>query len=360
MPFAHLRALRRRLAVLVLGVLAVVALEVALPVSSVAPETATAVADAGAGYDQALRAGDCALLGRAFVPQLGCSRDRCVVGSVPWRKVAGAEACALPGQPQGFGYAATVDVRECRALQRRWIAAVNYCASQPDRSLVAVRGAPQCTPPASVYVVLSEVAGHYDECLTTERAEALSRQAVSDGRTLASEVGHRQTAVSRGGVLMVGDSVGWRGSDELARLEPGLTVDAEPGRRPAELSARLRAFRAHHGEPDGLVVELGTNRSPGFRRRDLAAALRSLPWTTPVMLVLPYVEAPGDPVAVSPWSQRFDGWMRSVASGRAHTCVADWPAYVRAHPGLLQDGIHPWNADEASWARWVSAQWSRC
>ena len=78
-----------------------------------------------------------------------------------------------------------------------------------------------------------------------------------------------------GGVLLVGDSVSWRGSDELARLRPELTVDAEPARRPTELAARLDAFRAKHGQPAGLVVELGTNPAPGFRRRDLAAARRA-------------------------------------------------------------------------------------
>jgi hypothetical protein len=354
--------MRRRLAVLAFGVLAVVTAGVALPVSSVAPETAAAVADGATTYDPSLRAGQCALLGRAFVPQLGCGRDGCVEGAVPWRKVPGAEACALPGQPRGFGYAATVDVRECRALQRRWVAEVNYCASQPDRTVAVVRDASQCTPPASVYVVLSEAAGRYDECLTTRRADSLSLQAAARGTTLAALLAQRQrgTEAGPGGLLMVGDSVSWRGADELARLDPALTVDGEPGRRPTELAARLRAYRARHGRPTGLLVELGTNRAPDFRRRDLADAVRSLPNAAPVMLVLPYVEIHGNRAAASPWSRRFGGWMRSVAAGRPGTCVADWPAYVRAHPGLLQDGIHPQNTAEGRWAHWILRQWARC
>jgi hypothetical protein len=40
--------------------------------------------------------------------------------------------------------------------------------------------------------------------------------------------------------------------------------------------------------------------------------------------------------------------------------VADWPAYVKAHPGLLQDGNHPQNAAEGEWAAWVVQQWARC
>ena len=362
MPIVGSPALRH-VAVLVVAVVAVVAVGVALPVTTVAPERATAVADDGATYDPALRAGECALLGRAFLPQLGCARDRCAEGSVPWRKVRGAEACALPGQPQGFGYAATVDVRHCRDLHRRWIAAVNYCASQPDRSLVAVRDAPQCTGPASVYVILSESDGRYDECLTPALADTVSREAARDGTTLAAALADRQrhaAPASQGGDLVVGDSVTWRGSDELARLQPELTVDGEPARRPTELSARLDAFRARHGQPTGLIVELGTNPAGGFGRRDLAATTRSLPAGTPVMFVLPYVEVSSDPVVLSSWSQRFGGWMRSVAAGRQHTCVADWPAYVRSHPGLLQDGIHVSNDAEVVWARWVLAQWARC
>ena len=141
MPVVRSRALRRRLAVLVLGVLTVIAAEVAIPVSDLAPGTATAVADSGSTYDRTLRAGECALLGRAYATGLGCARDRCVEGAMPWRKVAGAEACALAGQPKGFGYAATVDARSCEGLHRRWIAAVNYCARSPT-----ARSRPSETP----------------------------------------------------------------------------------------------------------------------------------------------------------------------------------------------------------------------
>ncbi len=362
MPHARQHAVRRRLAVLVLGVATVIAAEMSLPVSNLAPGTATALADSGSTYDRSLRPGECALLGRAYTTGLGCARDRCVEGAVQWRKVAGAEACAQVGQPRGFGYAATVDVRQCQELHRRWIAPVNYCASQPDRSLAAARDAPQCADPAGIYVTLSETEGRYDECLTTARVAELTRQAAVHGTTLAAEVAaqQRRAKPSPGGLLMLGDSVSWRGSDELARLRPELTVDAEPARRPTELATRLDAFRAERGEPAGLVVELGTNPAPGFKRRDLAAAVRSLPATTPVMFVLPYVEVASDPVVASSWSRQFDGWMRSVAAGRPHTCVADWPAYVRSHPGLLQDGTHPRNDAEAIWARWVLVQWSRC
>jgi hypothetical protein len=76
--------------------------------------------------------------------------------------------------------------------------------------------------------------------------------------------------------------------------------------------------------------------------------------------VLPYVQSSDDPKVGSPWTQRFDGWMRGIAAARPHTCLADWPAYVRAHPGLLQDGTHVRNPAEVEWARWLLTQWDRC
>ena len=372
----------RRLAVLLLVVACLVGSEVALPGSRVSPGAQPAVADTGGpeAYDRSLRAADCALVGRRFVPGLGCARDRCVDGAVPWRRVAGAEACALVGQPPGYGFAATVPAGRCVALHRRWIDQVNYCASQPDRSVAALRDAPQCTGPASVYVTLDETEGAYDECLTPARAEELSRLAAAHGTTVADQValhsstqcvdrpahafvagrcthdeGHRPTGGGvLVGVLVVGDSLTWRAGDELSRLRPSWTVDGVPARRPTELAARLEAHRARHGRPAGLVIELGTNPAPAYGRRDLAAAVRTVPAGTRVLLVLPHVEA-GDA-----WVLRFAGWMRSVAAARPGTCVADWPAYVRGRPGLLQDGTHVRHDAEGEWATWVVGQWSRC
>jgi len=361
MPYPRRHPLRRRLAVL-FGLVMVVATAVSLPVSDLAPGTATAAAESGATYDRSLGEGDCALLGRAYSPALGCAREQCVEGAVLWRKTAGAEACALPNQPKGYGYAATVDARQCQALNRRWIAAVNYCASEPDRSRAVLAGAPQCASPGSVYVTLSETAGHYDECLTRARAAAVVQRAAAHGTTPAHEVARDQQRAETvpGGVLMVGDSVTWRGNDELARLMPELTVDGQPARRPNELAARVDAFRALHGDPQGLVLELGTNLARGFGLADLAAEVQSLPPGATVMFVLPYDQTGSDPVVLSAWSQRFGGWMRSVAAERPHSCVADWPAYVESHPGLLQDGIHVRNDAEIDWASWITEQWAAC
>ena len=362
MPFVRPRALRRRLAVLLLALVTVIGGGVSIPVTHLAPGTASAVAAGRADYDKSVGASDCALLGRAYSRALGCARDACVPDAVLWRKVPGAEACALPGQPRGYGYAATVDAHRCGELHRHWIAAVNYCASEPDRSRAMVVGAPQCARGASVYVTLAEKPGHYDECVNRGQAAALVHRAAANGTTPAEELARDQRHADDGpaGVLAVGDSVTWRGGDELIDLWPELAVDGEPARRPTELATRIRAYEAHHGAPTGLVVELGSNPAPGYGRADLSRAVADVPADVPVLLVLPYAEVAGSPAALSTWSRRFDGWMRSVAAGRPHTCVADWPAYVERHAGLLQDGLHVRNDAEGEWAQWLVDQWAAC
>ena len=302
MPHARQHALRRRLAVLVLGVLTVIAAEVSLPVSSLAPGTATAAADSGSSVRPQPPPG------RVRPPRPGV-RDGPRVRSRPVRR--GRRAVAQGRRRRGLRPGGAAEgfrvrrhrrrARTARTLHRRWIAAVNYCASQPDRSLAAVRDAPQCASPASIYVTLSETEGRYDECLT--RRPGSRRSPGRPPRTARrwpprSPPGSGVRSPGPDGMLLVGDSVSWRGSDELARLRPELTVDAEPARRPTELAARLDAFRAEHGQPAGLVVELGTNPAPGFQRRDLAAARPEPPDRTAVMLVLPYVEVSSDPMVV--------------------------------------------------------------
>lgn len=341
-----------------------------------------AAAPGPAGYDAKVRQADCELLGREYTPGRGCDRTRCEPGAKPFRRTYGAEACALRGQPQGFGFVATVDVRQCEALGRRWLAEVNYCASQPDRSVETLYAAPQCRPPASVYIALSERPGYYDECLTPERAAELTELAIVEQTTLRDQVVARSSVQcamrpksvflggrclqdpaavpSGGGTLVIGDSLTWRGGDELTRLRPDWVIDGEPARPATQLGQRLDAFRALRGQPDGLVVELGTVPAPGFGRGDLQRVLRTLPRSTRVMLVLPHFEVSSDPVRVSPQSRKVDAFYRAVARSRANTCVADWPAYVAGHRGVLQDGVHVVRPAESAWARWLGRSWGSC
>jgi hypothetical protein len=159
---------------------------------------------------------------------------------------------------------------------------------------------------------------------------------------------------------MIGDSLTWRGSDELGRLRPSFVIDGEPARRPTELASRLTFHRSLNGEPGGLIIELGTVPAKQFSRRDLQKVVGSLPASTQVMFVLPYYELRTAPVVVSPASRRVAGWMGHLAASRPHSCSADWPGYVQAHPGILQDGVHTKHAAERRWARWIAAQWAHC
>lgn len=377
MTIARHRAPLRRLTVAALAILCL-----AGPAFVVLVSTATADADDSTAYDHSIGPADCDLLGRAFIQGRGCSRTKCVDAAVPFRRTFGAEACALRGQPTGYGFVSTVDVRRCRALHRRWISAVNYCASVPDRSVTAIYNAAQCTGSASVYVNLFETEGYYDECLTPQRADELAQRAGEDGSTLPAETSLRSSSQcpdrpgyvyvndacvrnpdahpSGGGVVMIGDSLTWRGGDELIRLRPTFTLDGEPARKLTSLRERLDYFRAVHGDPDGLIIELGTSPAPSFRQRDLTRIVKSLPASTDLMFVLPYYQLRADPVVVSKSSTRVATWMRSLAKSRRHACVADWPAYVRSHPGILQDGAHTRHAAEGRWARWISQQWGHC
>ena len=376
------RSLHAPLRRLLVGLVTLLCLAAPAAAAQALTPESSAAGSGGTAYDRSVSEADCTLLGREFVKQRGCSRTKCFEGAVSWRKTFGAEACTLRGAAQGYGFASTVDVRQCRALNRRWIAQVNYCASEPDRSPGAVYNAPQCTGGATVYVNLAEAEGYYDECLTMARAAELVQRSVVDGSTLEAEVSLRSSTQcpyrpghvfangacvadpnfrpSVGGVVMIGDSLTWRGSDELGGLRPSFTLDGEPARPATELASRLASFRAGHGEPDGLIVELGTVPARTFGRDDLVKAVRSVPRGTTVMLVQPYFELHSDPVVVTPQSRKVAGWMRDLARTRPKTCVADWPSYVGSHPGILQDGVHTTHAGEGRWAQWISQQWGRC
>lgn len=340
----------------------------------------TSASAAGASYDNGVNPTECGLLGRVFAKGQGCSRTQCVKGAKRYRKVYGAEACRLRSEAD-FGFVSTIESRRCTALGRRWISAVNYCASYPDRSPNAIYGALQCTGARSVYVPLSEKEGYYDECLTPQRVRELQLLASLEGSTLTKEAAERSsvqcqwrpehayvnnkcvsapgTRPSSGGVVMVGDSLTWRGTDELTRLRGSFTVDGEPARQLSALQGRLDAYTALDGDPTGVIIALGTVPAPaGFGKRDLQRIVRRLPRSAHLMFVMPYAEnTPGKPTANT---VQVAGWMKSIAKKRSRTCLADWPSYVRTHRGILQDGVHVKRPYEKSWASFVDKAWARC
>ena len=333
------------------------------------PSTSSAAFDRSVGQD------DCRLAGRAYVGSRGCSRTRCVAGAKLFNPNPGAELCA--SRKGSHPYGAYVDARLCTSLGRVFIDSLNYCASNPEREYATLPAAPQCRDRSLIYVDLAETEGHYDECLPPDQVYALTGVAAATGTTLASEVDRRSVVQcpTRPGrvlvdgicelsgqpapaatdqVLMIGDSVGWRSSDELGAKRPTFAIDAVPARKIGELDSRLDDYRAVHGQPSGLIVELGTNASPGYSRRDLRRSIGSLPATTQVLFVLPYRTTPG---AGAP---TYGRWMRDLARGRDRTCVLDWPSEVRERRGLLLDDLHPTSRGEQVYAGLVSRAWTRC
>ena len=338
-------------------------------------------AGGSAAYDRSLNVSTCDLLGRVYVKGSGCARKKCVQGAKLWRKVYGAEACQLRNQGD-FGFVATVDFRRCAALGRRWISQVNFCASYPDRSATAVYDAPQCAGARSVYVTNTEADGFYDECLTPDRVRELVGIARSSGSDLTAEASLRSSVQcdyrpgttyvdgrcvsdpgsvpAKGGTLMVGDSLTWRGTDELARLQR----EAHDRRRarPADQRAagtagllRLRVRPAHRTDRRARrrsrrPPATGSPTWPGRSRACRAPRRSCSSCRTPRCRAAtprrgPPRSAPG---------------CASIAKARGRACVADWPSFVRSRHGLIQDGVHVKNSQERTWAKFISQQWGRC
>ena len=151
-----------------------------------APQAGAVPRGASSAIDSRIGAADCRLLGRSYMPGRGCRRDDCLPSAHIVNRARGAELCALPHQGD-YAYGSPIDFRRCAALHREWIAQVNWCASNPDRSKAVIRHAPQCTGSATTYITHTERVGFYDECLKPGEVRRLTRMARRNGSTLARE-----------------------------------------------------------------------------------------------------------------------------------------------------------------------------
>lgn len=323
----------------------------------------------------------CALLGRAWL-DTGCSRATCERPGDRARRNTNAEVCFTPS---GSYYGRPIDFRACRALHRYWAPQVNLCISNPDRELASVRRAPQCVGAYTDYVMVRESPEAWDECVTPARRRQLERIALETGTPLSVVAEQRSPALCalrdnaeyvggqcratdpaplaegvRRGTLLVGDSLSWRGSNELAGLRPRWRLDAVPGRAVTQLPSRVRRYLAARGAPETLVVALGTNPRAVWRKRDYVAAVALVPAETRVLFVTPY----RDPATSTAWAvarlEAYDRWMREITADRPRTCLADWRALAAARPALLVDGTHQSPAGEPRWAELVSTSWEAC
>jgi hypothetical protein len=331
--------------------------------------------------DSRVTATECALLGRRYTAGRGCERSVCVSGARPERGASDAEVCRLRGR-DGGPFATAVDVNLCRALNRRWIEEVNWCASNPDRADRILAKAAACRAPFTTLVTQREEDGFFDECLRPSYVEYLRGVAKRRGTSVNTEAANRSPVLcadrphsvyrngvcvtgddvdpAGGGDVLIGDSIAWRSGDELHAMRADLVRDGSPGRRFYDLRERLDRYAGLHGTPDGVILELGTNAARRFERTDFEDVVGSLPQATVVMLVLPYRTVSAESNVVAGFTTTYAQWMQSVAASRPLTCVADWRSTVRKHPRLLVDGVHPTHANERYWARWVVRQWDRC
>ncbi|MCY7396149.1 MAG: hypothetical protein LH468_08380 [Nocardioides sp.] len=333
-----------------------------------------------AEVDPRIDRASCALLGRTW-GGTGCSRGACLTGHEYAKTGANAETCRIGGR-RGASYGVEVDFRRCQALNRVWIGLLNYCASDPHRAETVVPDAPQCRAPYTSYVLLTEQDGGYDECLRPSRVTTLQATATATGRSVASvaaeqsrtQCGWRPAHVYLDGrcqealtapqprvlnnVAVVGDSITWRGTNELATLQPDWVIDGSSGRQIDALDARLDAYRESWGEPGGVVLALGTNGRTGWREEQFRASIDRVPATTPILLVTPFREAgtTGRPELMDQYAE----WFGRLAAERPLTCLADWRAEVFADRALLVDGVHPTTIGEVHWAEMIDNSWSSC
>jgi hypothetical protein len=370
----QLRAVRRAVALL-LAALTLTATLTAVTGSS---------AGAAAAVDARMSQRECSLTGRVFVKGRGCSRHHCVPGARMYKEGHDAELCELPGRG-GAAYGQPINSRRCEDLGRVWIDEINICASNPNRYRTVVEDAPQCRNRAATYLNHSEEEGHYDECVSPRRLKKLRDVARRQNLSLNKAAADRNrfncsyragwemrdgVCVVRdgpprvedlGGTFVTGDSVSWRADDELYRRAPrSWTLDLRPGRRLDELDGRLDWFRANHGDPDRVIIQLGTNRRAGYTERDFRNTIASIPDGTPVLFFLPYRKFTGDNANLVAATKRYAGWMKSLAPERPMTCLADWPSYAAKHLTNLVDGEHPDSLHEDWYARYVLRAWSNC
>ncbi|MDO9497505.1 MAG: hypothetical protein Q7J48_17520 [Nocardioides sp.] len=323
----------------------------------------------------------CALLGRTRVPA-GCSRATCERATDRARRIPNAEVCRTPA---GRYYGRPIDFRACRSLHRYWAPQVNLCVSNPARHFASVQRARQCVGAFSDYVMVRESTDAWDECVTPTRRRQLERIARETGTPLSVVAEQRSPALcalrdnteyvggqcrttdpapfAEGvgtGTLLVGDSLSWRGSNELAGLRPRWRLDAVPGRPVTQLPARVHRYLAARGAPETLVVALGTNPRTSWRKRDYVAAVALLPAETRVLFVTPYRDPAHSSARAVARLGAYDRWMREITATRPGTCLADWRALAATHPELLVDGTHQSPDGEAVWAELVSTSWEAC
>lgn len=166
-------------------------------------------------------------------------------------------------------------------------------------------------------------------------------------------------------VIVLGDSLTYRGEDKLHARRPAWVVDGVRGRNVTTLLPLMRQHLRATPRPRAVVVALGTNGSRRWTMDHYRRAARMVPRGTDVVFVTPYravLRQPTRPGVAPIDVNRYGRWMQRVAKAApARRCVAPWAHVARRKPWLLTDGVHQIDpAGESAWARLVVAAVDRC
>ena len=152
------------------------------------------------------------------------------------------------------------------------------------------------------------------------------------------------------GSYVLGDSISALTSSELSARRPQWTINAVHGRGVSTLPELVGNLRAVDARPYRVVIELGSNQSPGWTKQDYEDAIAALPTSTRVLLVTPFKGrgGPWGPTGVRA-TRRYAIWMTQIAAERPRTCIVPWRQRAKAHPEWLRDRLHPKADYYATW-----------
>ncbi|HET6940454.1 MAG TPA: SGNH/GDSL hydrolase family protein [Nocardioides sp.] len=165
---------------------------------------------------------------------------------------------------------------------------------------------------------------------------------------------------------VVGDSITYQGEETLrqelrADVSGSISIDGVPGRSVADLDDLVASELTTEADPDVMVLALGSNPSPVWRRGDYRSVVESIPDTTVVVLVTVYRTDVSEGPVVARRMAAYSRWMREIAAGRSNVCLAKWRAAVKPDPQrLLFDGVHPNDQGQQVWAGLIRSAVERC
>jgi hypothetical protein len=171
----------------------------------------------------------------------------------------------------------------------------------------------------------------------TPEAAALPKTATTTTPTTSQPI-------ASGPPLAIGASVMLGAADALkAQLGSGTVVDAEVGRWPKDIAARLEEYRKAGLLPSRVIVQMGENGP--IRDEDMQRVRDALEGVQRVVLVNVHVPRT--------WQDDVNATLEANVSDWPEASVADWKD--AAKPNLLySDGIHPTTDGQRAYARLVA------